>query len=175
MLRGRSRIRGEPQNRILLLYFDSFLSPNGKRSRLTACLELSLVSLTLQRVLCFETFEKKYWQIRCIGLPRIINLVCLERRNYDCFTWNLVQNLMKLVSISRTIRMWPKMTKTKNSSKKHICIFLRLRINSLNAKVTIILKLVNWFAPQKDGKKSRTNAFLGESFILLTITARTVL
>ena len=117
-LRGRSRIRRESQNRILLLYFDYFLSPNGKRSRLTACLELSLVSLTLQRVLCFETFEKKYWQIRCIGLPRIINLVCLERRNYGCFTWNLVQNLMKLVSISRTIRMWPKITKTKKFLKK---------------------------------------------------------
>ena len=42
-----------PQNSVLLSYFDSFLPPTGKRSKLKAFLEVTLVQLKLRALTLF--------------------------------------------------------------------------------------------------------------------------
>ena len=62
-LSDTSRLREEPQNRVLLTYFDSFSLSKAKVFTRKSVLGVRLVSLTirdLERALHFKHFEKKY-------------------------------------------------------------------------------------------------------------------
>ena len=58
-LMDRSSFCREPPKMILLIYFDTFLSSNGERSKIKAFLKVSLVSLTIRLCNVFKIFEKR--------------------------------------------------------------------------------------------------------------------
>ena len=95
--------------KIAFIVFYSFSLSNAKRLIIKAFLEVILVSLTLRAHIVLE----KRKPFSCTGLQCNNKLAHFKGRNMASFTGNLVQNLMKLVSNSKSESTCPKMAKTK--------------------------------------------------------------
>ena len=59
-----------------------------------------------RRAHCVLKVLKKCKHFRCTRLLRSIELVYLDYENLTCFSWNMLQNLMCLVLISKSNRKW---------------------------------------------------------------------
>ena len=90
---------------VILCFF--FSAPVTKRSSIKAFSEVSSVSLTLRSHANFLKFFKKCREFPYTVFLRSSKPVKLNWRKSACYTWNLVQNLLSLVLISKTNMKYP--------------------------------------------------------------------